>query len=197
MITVSRKPNLRLAAMRGRACRQATGREAGGAEEVIRQLERKGRRICAPPRQGTRTGRKLALLPKRMVHKVLQSQYTQTHLDHGKGRRAASLALRLNGSIRQAACHPALPEEGLAIKPSRDRPTPSMPLLAPEERAWPFAGSIPILCESKFHCIFRYLPYQHSIMVRQHRQALALFARVFGSIHLPPALLTAPCFFIV
>ena len=33
--------------------------------------------------------------------------------------------------------------------------------------------------------------------MRQYRQALALFTRVFGSIHLPPALLTVPRFFIV
>ena len=44
---------------------------------------------------------------------------------------------------------------------------------------------------------FKYLAYQHSIIVRQHRQARALFARVFGSIHLPPPLLTVPRFFIV
>ena len=42
-----------------------------------------------------------------------------------------------------------------------------------------------------------YLAYQHSIIARQHRQARALFVRVFGSIHLPPPLLTAPRFFIV
>ena len=56
---------------------------------------------------------------------------------------------------------------------------------------------LPLLCESKSYCIFKYLAYQHSIIVRQHRQARALFARVFGSIHLPPPLLTVPRFFIV
>jgi hypothetical protein len=41
------------------------------------------------------------------------------------------------------------------------------------------------------------LTYQHSIIVWQHRQARAFLALGFGSIHLPPALLTAPRFFIV
>ena len=31
----------------------------------------------------------------------------------------------------------------------------------------------------KSYCIFKYLAYQHSIIVRQHRQARALFARAF------------------
>ena len=54
-----------------------------------------------------------------------------------------------------------------------------------------------LLCESKSNSIIKYLAYQRSIIARQHRQALALFARVFGSIHLPPPLLTVPRFFIV
>jgi len=53
------------------------------------------------------------------------------------------------------------------------------------------------LCESKSYCLFNDLAYQYSIIAWPHRQARALFARVFGSIHLPPPLLTLPRFFIV